>query len=291
MTSVQPIDDAFVAERPYAPPRESVLGRLSANPTALRAGAWAGPACVLLWFIGLLMAGFIPHAPSAAKGAQSIATYYRHHTDIIRGGMFLADIGIMLLVPWACTVAVWTRRSEWNAPLLSWTQIGSAIAAATWAIGCTIMWSVAAFRAHEHGASADSIRLMNDLGWFIYLMTWTTTALWALALGLAILWDKREQPPFPRWLGYLCILGTIGMAPAGMIGIMPKSGPFNFTGLITFWIPNTDYFLLMVIITPLLFRAIRREEESGGFRRGARRPDQPALVRREEAEFTARGLS
>jgi hypothetical protein len=74
-------------------------------------------------------------------------------------------------------------------------------------------------------------------------------------IAFVIFLDKREQPIFPRWAGYLNAWIALLLAPAGII-VFFKHGPFAWNGLFSFWLPLTVYSIWVVTMTFLLRRAL-----------------------------------
>ena len=63
-----------------------------------------------------------------------------------------------------------------------------------------LVWSVASFRPDVY--APETIQMLNDLGWFLFLWIVPPFSLWAVAMGLAILQDKRTTPIYPRWTAF-----------------------------------------------------------------------------------------
>jgi hypothetical protein len=81
----------------------------------------------------------------------------------------------------------------------------------------------------------------------------------SVALGVAILLDRRTQPLFPRWVGYLCFLTAALYVPLSLVPFV-RTGPFAWQGLLNFWAVFVMFFVLIVVVTPYAFRAVRRLE-------------------------------
>jgi hypothetical protein len=234
--------------------------------------AWTGPVLVLLFFVGLVpLAGFVP-PPSPTASAAKIAAMYRDHTTAVRLGLFLMTTSTALTIPWGLSVATWTRRSEGSFPILTYIQVACVGLASLVGVLTGLVWSVAAFRPE---ISIETTRMLNDFGWFLYLFTWPPFSVWALAIGLGIIWDKNEEPAFPRWVAYLCFWLAFLLIPAGLM-LFFKTGPFAFDGVITFWVPNAVFFGWIIVMTWLVIKAIRAEQRRQASGRRATRADESA---------------
>ena len=49
------------------------------------------------------------------------------------------------------------------------------------------------------------------------------------------------------------------MAPASLLGFF-KSGPFAYNGLLAFWLVAIDFFLWMLVMSAVAFRAVSNDE-------------------------------
>jgi hypothetical protein len=115
-------------------------------------------------------------------------------------------------------------------------------------------WCVAAFRPH----SPEIIQVLNDLGFITMLTATPAVGVQVLAVGLAVLADKRAQPVFPRWVAhasFVCALGLQG----GLLLVLTQTGPFAWDGVIAGLLPFI-FFPWCILMTPLLLRAIKQQE-------------------------------
>ena len=233
------------------------MDRLAMNPTAVRLCAWTGPVLVFLFFVGLVpLAGFIP-PPDPNGSPAEIQSLYTDDLTSVRIGLLLATSAVALFLPWGASIAVLTRRSETGFPVWSYTQVASVAMCVIVALLTCLVWSWGAFRPND--ISPETTRSINDFGWFLYLYTWPPFTVWALAIGLAILWDNSERPAFPRWAAYMNFWVALLIVPAGLM-LFFKSGPFAFDGIITFWVPTVAFFLWIPVMSWLVLRAVNQYE-------------------------------
>ena len=104
------------------------------------------------------------------------------------------------------------------------------------------------------GGTTDASR-----GWLFFDLTYMFSLLQSVALGLAILLDRRTRPLFPRWVGYLCFLTAAIYVPLSLVPFV-RTGPFAWHGLLNFWAVFAMFFVLIAVVTPYAFRAVRRLE-------------------------------
>ena len=218
--------------------------------------AWSGVVLVVGFLIGWIgLAGYIP-PPSPSASADEIRAFYLDGLTEKRLGLLLCMSLWALLVPWGVVVATQTRRSERGFPVLSVIQV--ACATSTMALGVLMLmvWGVAAFRPDELAPGVT--RMLNDLGWFIFLIDWAPVTVWCWTVALAILQDRRPEAPYPRWLAYFSLWVGLIFFPAGLI-IFFKTGPFAFNGLLALYLPGLAFFAWYLVFTAYTVRAVRRD--------------------------------
>jgi hypothetical protein len=79
---------------------------------------------------------------------------------------------------------------------------------------------------------------------------------WALSTGVAILCDTGQEPIFPRWAGYLSLFAALAQVPALAL-VYTHTGPFAWDGLMSWWIPLSDFFVWIVAMMALSIRAVQ----------------------------------
>jgi hypothetical protein len=119
-----------------------------------------------------------------------------------------------------------------------------------------IFWCAAAYRPER--AVADIV-MLNDLGWFSFIMIVPPGILQVIVLGAAILQDKRKVPLFPRWVGYLNLWAALLFVPGGFVSLF-KTGAFAWNGAIAFWIPVSFFGAWWIIMFVMCLKAIKRPD-------------------------------
>jgi hypothetical protein len=220
---------------------------------------WSGPAMVVLW-VGafVLLAGFIPpHDP--AKTAEQIVRIYAEHTDAIKIGMVVSMLGSALLVPWAIAISGQLKRIDGARALADVQMISCALLSLEFITPIGV-WMAASFRFDAH--APEVTQAMNDLGWILFM-----TVIWSLwvqliAIGAAILIDRRDEPILPRWLGYLNLWVALLIIPAGLV-LFFKSGPFAWNGVVGFYVPLTGFCIWIASMTLAVHKALTRQIAEG----------------------------
>ena len=222
------------------------------NASYQRICAWAGPFCAFLWIIALLVfAHFLPpHQPS--WGPEQIARIYDGNATGIRIGMIILLIGGVLYQPWVAVIAVQMKRIEGPQSVLTYVQLGLGTLFVLLFMMAAIFWQTAAYRPLE-----DMIftQRMNDLGWFMFLISVPVLTVQGLALSLVIFQDTQNTL-FPRWFAWFNIWAQVIFLPGTVIPLF-KSGPLAWNGIIAFWIPAAVYTVWMCLLTKLLLSDIK----------------------------------
>jgi hypothetical protein len=233
-----------------------------AGSATQRACIWCGPLVIVVMLFGMaVFPGFLP-PPSAALTPEEIATVFRDHTTGIRIGMMLMVVGAAFLGVYFAVVSSQLRRIEGPRPTLTYAQLllGGAFVAEI--IFPLVAIQVAVYRPER----ADVLQqLLSDYGFLCFFSVASTAIVQFCIIGAAIMQDTRPEPVFPRWSGYLSIWAGLMFAP-GTFCVFFKTGPLSWNGLFIFWVPFCAFFIWLIAMTRLLFRAVAHEEaeEAGG---------------------------
>jgi cytochrome c-type biogenesis protein CcmH/NrfF len=109
----------------------------------------------------------------------------------------------------------------------------------------------------------------NDMAWMLFIGPVCTIFVQGMAITIAILSDKSEQPVLPRWLGWFNLWAQIIYLPGILIPYF-KSGPLAWNGLLAFWIPVVVFTVWLCLITAMLLRAINEQERAATHESAAR---------------------
>ncbi len=100
--------------------------------------------------------------------------------------------------------------------------------------------------------------LMNDFGWFSFMMPFMFIFLQAIAVGLAIISDKNARPVFPRYVAYLNFFFALILVPGGLVTYF-KSGPFAWDGFVAWWIGGVGFFGWYIVMFIYTLKAIKQQ--------------------------------
>ncbi|MFT4125958.1 MAG: hypothetical protein QM662_06970 [Gordonia sp. (in: high G+C Gram-positive bacteria)] len=178
-----------------------------------------------------------------------------------RSGILWTTVICSFVIPleyfFVITTSWQMRRIERGWGVLSMTQLLTGVVAPIGFFYPMFIISAAAYRASER--SPEILQLMTDLFFFAYVGFAIVFCLQCIALGVAVLIDKRPNPVFPRWFGYLNFILAVVLAPGAFIFVF-QSGPLAWNGLFAFWIPCVAYLVWKVSTPLLLLKAVDVEE-------------------------------
>lgn len=241
---------------------------LTINPQVQRGCAYCAPFVMTFFFLGLLVAGWLP-PPSPGDSATEVARMYQDNTDAMRIGFILIAIGGTLYAPLIVAISMQMRRIEGPFPALAWIQFGlGLIGGPAFFIIPTFFWETAAFEPFRDPQITEAL---HDAGW-IPLMS----AIWPqvganIAIAIAVFTDRGEEAPnparsaaatqrvFPRWIGYFNLWIALLYVPAGLV-LFFHDGPFAWNGIMTFWIAAPAFAVWCVVMMIAVLRAIRQQE-------------------------------
>jgi hypothetical protein len=229
----------------------------STDYPVLRLALWSVAVYAGLGLLGFaVFAGFWP-PPGQNLDAAAISSYFRTHHAGMQVGMVLMVVGAPCYYTWSAAISKIIGRMEGPMGVLSTTELLGGLMTGVVTAVPAIIWQTAAFRADAR--SPETVQTLYDLGWLFFDLTFMFSLLQSVALGLAIVVDRRAQPLFPRWVGYLCFLTAGIYLPLSLVPFV-RTGPFAWHGLLNFWAVFVMFFVLIVIVTPCAFRALRRLE-------------------------------
>jgi hypothetical protein len=229
--------------------------RFSPNPH--RICLLAGPAFCLLYIVGFVFLCRFWPIPNPAWPAERLVAWILDHKYSYELGCLLMLVGAGLMGPWGASHAVWTRKTEARFPVMYITQIVCLAASVAIFILISIFWGLAAFRAGQ--INPEITQTIFDLGWFTFLWAGPAFYLWALALGLGILWNPPEHQLFPRWSGWFTVVAVLSWSP-GLIYIFWSYGPAAYNGPLPSWVALADYFVWTLTMTVVGWKAINKQE-------------------------------
>ena len=217
-------------------------------------GVWSGMCYLLLITIGWwFLAGFLPpHAPTA-DGAM-IAQIYSEHIVLIRLGLIITMFAAMMYLPFAAVAAVCIKDVEGEAGILTLLQVMGGICTALLTFYPQLWWLAASFRLDRN---PELIQLLSDSAWLQFVGGLSLGLPCMVTVALASFMDKRADPMFPRWLGYVTLWCLVLVLPDQLVFFFYE-GPFAWDGIIGFWLPAIVFFSWFVLLAFILRGAIKK---------------------------------
>jgi hypothetical protein len=216
---------------------------------------WAGPVMGALFVVGFLTAGFFP-PPSPNQTAVQVAAMIDANRTGIRVGIVICLASCGLLMPFLTAITVQMLRIEGARGILAYTQLAlGALATLEFVIPYVFML-VSTYRSDQ---DPDVTRALFDISWFFFLGVISTFVLQLAIFGVVILLDRREEPIFPRWLGYTNLWLSLMFTPASFL-VFFKSGPLAWNGLLVWWVPVVAFLFWFVPNFVMLLRAADRDD-------------------------------
>lgn len=225
--------------------------------TIQKACIWAGPVMGVLFVIGFVVAGFFP-PPSPNQTAAQVAGMIDHDRTAIRVGIVICLASCTLLMPFQAMFTVQMRRIEGSRPILAYTQLALAALATLEFVIPYVFMLVSTYRSDTN---PDVTRALFDISWFFFLGVISTFVLQLAVFGVAVLMDRRDQPIFPRWLGYADLWLALTFTPASLL-VFFKTGPLAWNGILVWWVPVTAFLLWFVPNFVYLLKAVNNDDDA-----------------------------
>ncbi|GAA3520314.1 hypothetical protein [Nocardioides daeguensis] len=226
----------------------------AAGDPGLRVLAVAGVAGVALILSGMLVSGYIP-APGAAWSPERIQEFYAGAATQRRLGIFLMILGTPLfgaLVAGMSRVLVLGGGNRGG-----WANLQTVVG------GCgtvllVLFAMVLAVAAYRPERDAEITQALHDLGWYFAFISAVPFVIQALAIA----WVVLRSGVLPRQFGWANLSVAILLLP-GAAMLFFHTGPVAYDGLLTFWVPLTDFGLWMLLLAWGMWVSADRDAVAG----------------------------
>ena len=216
--------------------------------------AWAGPATVVVALIGWLVAGVLPIPLGSESSVEEVVNFYSHDTRVI-AGLVISTLGVSLVFPLIAVIAVHMVRMEGRTPILTFLQLITGAATGVCLLLPLLLMTTIAFRPDR---SPELTMTLNDIAWLLFITPIAPFMIQNVAIGVAILNDKRQT--LPRWVGYVNFWIAFSFIP-DPLAFFFHSGPFAWRGIFIFWLALTTYSVFLVVMGLTLRKAIRESAD------------------------------
>jgi len=216
--------------------------------------AWAGPATVVVALIGWLIAGVLPIPLGSESSVEDVVNFYSHDTRVI-AGLVISTLGVGLVFPLIAVIAVHMVRMEGRTPILTFLQLITGAATGVCLLLPLLLMTTIAFRPDR---SPELTMTLNDIAWLLFITPIVPFMIQNVAIGVAILNDKRQT--LPRWVGYVNFWIAFSFIP-DPLAFFFHSGPFAWRGIFIFWLALTTYSVFLIVMGLTLRKAIRESAD------------------------------
>jgi hypothetical protein len=216
--------------------------------------AWAGPATVVVALIGWLVAGVLPIPLGSESSVEEVVNFYSHDTRVLLG-LVISTLGVSLVFPLIAVIAVHMVRMEGRTPILTFLQLITGAATGVCLLLPLLLMTTIAFRPDR---SPELTMTLNDIAWLLFITPIAPFMIQNIAIGVAILNDKRQT--LPRWVGYVNFWIAFSFIP-DPLAFFFHSGPFAWRGIFIFWLALTTYSVFLIVMGLTLRKAIRESAE------------------------------
>ncbi|PHH82288.1 hypothetical protein CDD82_6468 [Ophiocordyceps australis] len=221
--------------------------------------AASGAICMVLFFIAMLAARFLPPT-SPAWTAEETASHYRRHEKGIQAGAALMIISSMFYLPFSAAISFQMRRIPTASPMACNLQLAAG-AAAVWTLMLPgIFLAVAVYRLDRF---PEITLALNDLFWLTIPLPWPLFMIQDYAFAYAILCDPSPKPLFPKKIAMMNLAAPAIFVPA-ITAHCFKTGPLAWNGAFTYWLVNFTGGVQITIDSLCLVRAIYLDKDTSG---------------------------
>ena len=220
-------------------------------------GAWSGIAWVIIAGSAFLGSRLVPpRSPSMSPGDFAVFVA-DHKYQILIGMLALLIGGYTFLMTWSITLAYQIKKYANPSTLAFCVLFAVGLSGALIGMLCGVLGSAMAYRVEA--LEPATTQLLYDIILFLFLIPWPPFMLWQFITGFAILSSTNTEVVFPRWTGYFSMwAGALEMFSA--LCVFWYSGPFSYSGLVTFWVPGGSFFIWIIVMAVVQIRGRSRVE-------------------------------
>lgn len=216
---------------------------------------WTGPAVgAVLLITALAFPGFWPPM-SPTMSAEEVASFYADNTAWIRASQVTFNLCGIMILPFLMVIVVQMKRMKNQSHVFAYCYLTAVVSGATIFALSNVFFLVAAFRPAR---DPELIMLLNDLAWIVFIAPVGMVVSQFVLLALAVYFDDRSDPVFPRWVGHFSLAIAAAMVPAACAAVF-QTGPLAWDGLLSFWVRNGAYAVFVVVMFFVLRNAVRRQ--------------------------------
>lgn len=221
---------------------------------------WTGPVVGgVLLAAALAFPGFWPPM-SPTMNPEQVAAFYAEHTAWIRLSQVTFNLCGIMIVPLLMVIVVQMKRMKGQSHVFAYCYLTAVVSGATIFALSNVFFLVAAFRPERDPAL---IQLLDDLAWIVFIAPVGMVVSQFVLLALAVYFDDRDNPVFPRWVGHFSLVIAAAMVPAAGAALF-QTGPLAWDGLWSFWVRNGAYVVFVIVMFFVLRKAVLRQAVEDG---------------------------
>lgn len=221
---------------------------------------WTGPVVGLVLLVAAVaFPGFRPPM-SPTMPADQVASFYADHTSWIRFSQATFNLCGILILPFFMVIVVQMKRMKNQSHVFAYCYLTAVVSGATIFALSNIFFLVAAFRPDRR---PDLIMLLNDLAWIVLIAPVGMVVSQFVLLALAVYFDDRTDPVFPRWVGHFSLITAAAMVPAAGAAVF-RTGPLAWDGLLSFWLRNGAFAVFVIVMFFVLRTTLQRQAVADG---------------------------
>ncbi|GAA5149047.1 hypothetical protein GCM10023321_12340 [Pseudonocardia eucalypti] len=221
-----------------------------------RLSVWCGAVVMIAFAVAFSGVGNLYPPPSPTADAQAIAGFLAENRTGILSAVVIMGIFAPFFYPFAVVTSLQMCRIEGGWGLLSMVQLTTAVVAPT---GWIYPLAVLATAVYRPGRDPQLMLLLSDQYWLTYVGVAVIFVVNVWVIGLAALVDRRPEPVFPRWFGYLNFALGVVLLP-GVFVYLFTEGPLAWDGLFTTYLPSAAFLVWKILMIYVLLRAVNSEE-------------------------------
>lgn len=221
-----------------------------------RLSVWCGVVVLVAFVISFSVVGRLTPPIPPTTSADQVAFFFTEYRSGITWAIVIMGVFVPLFYPFAVVTSLQMRRIEGGWGLLSMVQLTTAVVAPTGWLYPLAVLGTAAFRP---GRDPQLVLLLSDLFWLTYVGIAAIFVVNVVVIGIAALVDRRPEPVFPRWFGYVNFVVALALLPGVLVYVSP-TGPFAWDGLFAMMVPAVAFVIWKILMIVFLLRAVSSEE-------------------------------
>src|SRR5581483_3489495 len=203
------------------------------------------------------LAHWVP-PPAPTHSQHWLVSFFMHDTTQKRIGMWMETFAGALAGAFCVAITMQLKRAEGerSTPLAYLNLIMGALLVFEFIIPVQL-WQACLYRPN---VSPSFTYRLNDFAWLFFVGVISTATMESLAIGAAILFDKRSDPVFPRWVGYLNLWCAALFLPGSCV-VFFKTGPLAWNGILAWWLVLSAFSVWLIAMSVAMLRYSLPQQE------------------------------